>query len=139
MQARWGRPLLLDGLSHMEIRSHFSGTPADHDPSSCPPDSHNMTINSSRPEGATSSEMRLQSIPEKSKRIIDSMRALIEKDETDHLKVDTRGWQYGGKTFTELVVLLQKETKEELQHQNLSVRIFPHLLKRRVANRVPCR
>ncbi|KUM59826.1 hypothetical protein ACN42_g7308 [Penicillium freii] len=80
-----------------------------------------MAINPSRPDGATSSEMRLQSIPEKSKQIIDDMRALIEKDETDHLKMDTSGWQYGGKSFTELVVSLQKETKEDLQHQSINV------------------
>lgn len=72
--------------------------------------------------------MRLASIPEKAKQIIDAMRALIEKDETDHLKIDTRGWQHGGKSFTKLVASLYKETKEDLQHQNIRVSISPPLL-----------
>lgn len=65
--------------------------------------------------------MRLQTIPEKPKHIIDAMRALIDQKETKHLKEDTEGWRHGGESFTELVASLEKEMKEELKPQNLYV------------------
>jgi hypothetical protein len=37
-----------------------------------------------------------RTISRESKDIIDAMRVLIEKGETDHLKKSVTGWQYGG-------------------------------------------
>lgn len=65
--------------------------------------------------------MRLEAISEKSKQIINDMRTLIDKGETEHLKENANGWLYGGRTFTETVTSLEEGMKEELKSQNVHV------------------
>lgn len=65
--------------------------------------------------------MRFEPISDNSKQIINYMRTLINKGETEHLKEDENGWLYGGRTFTETVASLQKGMKEELKSQNVRV------------------
>lgn len=65
--------------------------------------------------------MRREPISEDSKQIINAMRTLIEKGETERLKENKSGWLYGGRTFTEMVASLEKGMKEELKSQNIYV------------------
>jgi hypothetical protein len=71
--------------------------------------------------------MRQQPISRESKDIIDAMRVLIEKGETDHLKKSVTGWQYGGTNFTGLVASLHEEMKQELQRQDMHVSVSLYL------------
>ena len=65
--------------------------------------------------------MRLEEISENSKRVISAMRSLIDRGETEHLKKDSSGWQYGGQTFKDLVASLEKGIQQELESQKTHV------------------
>ena len=65
--------------------------------------------------------MRLEEISKNSKRVISAMRSLIDGGETEHLKKDSRGWQYGGQTFKDLVALLEKGIQQEFESQKIHV------------------
>ncbi|KAJ5215839.1 uncharacterized protein N7498_002246 [Penicillium cinerascens] len=65
--------------------------------------------------------MRLEKILEDSKQILNTMRTLIEKGETERLKENKSEWLYGGQTFTEMVTSLEQGIKEELKSQNIYV------------------
>ena len=67
--------------------------------------------------------MQQQPISEKSKNIIDAMRALIGQGQTDHKKENETGWRYGGENFTKLVASLHQEMKQDLQKQDMHVSV----------------
>ncbi|KAJ5737348.1 uncharacterized protein N7483_002473 [Penicillium malachiteum] len=65
--------------------------------------------------------MRYNPIPQEWKSNINALRLLIEGDQTDHLRVNNLGWQYGGKTFNDAVNLLKDDMKKDLQGQGIDV------------------
>ena len=64
-------------------------------------------------------------IPETSKTIIDDMRDLIAKKETDRLRGDATGWQDGGSGLLTLVRDLENDMNNQGFH--VSVQSFPFL------------
>jgi hypothetical protein len=73
--------------------------------------------------------MRLETISENSKQILDAMRNLIGKGETNHLKENTSGWQYGGEEFNKVVESLRREVQQELGCQGFHVNALLFLFK----------
>lgn len=58
-------------------------------------------------------------IPQALRSIIEDMRDLIEKNETDHSKIDSTGWQHGGPDFITLVENLEKEMNKQGFHVSM--------------------
>lgn len=71
-----------------------------------------------RPPGGPAIKMDVTTIPipEDLRSIIEDMRDLIAKSETDHSKVDPTGWQHGGPDFITLVGNLEKEMNKQGFH-----------------------
>lgn len=73
------------------------------------------------PHAVTFPEMRLEPISKTSKDILDAMRSLINKGETNHLKENASGWQYGGEEFNKVVESLRQQMQQELKVQGFHV------------------
>ena len=58
-------------------------------------------------------------IPQALRSIIEDMRGLIAKNETDHSKIDPTGWQHGGPDFITLVENFEKEMNKQGFHVSM--------------------
>lgn len=76
--------------------------------------------------------MRLETISETSKQILDAMRNLIGKGETNRLKENTSGWQYGGEEFNKVVESLRQQMQRELENQGFHVKALLFLFKNKL-------
>ncbi|KAJ5577581.1 uncharacterized protein N7459_006545 [Penicillium hispanicum] len=65
--------------------------------------------------------MQLEAISDNAKEILDVMRSLIERGETDHLKETPSGWQYRGEQFKKAVDALRDAIQQELKPQGFNV------------------
>lgn len=68
--------------------------------------------------------MRVETLSESSKSIVDSIRDEIRQGNTERESKTASGWRYGGEQFVILVDSLKSEIEKELQQHGLQVNMF---------------